>query len=97
CIRITCYRKHGHNEGDEPSFTQPLMYEKIKVQETPREKYQKQLEKENVLQPGEGKKLYDIEIVRLQALLDEARANPPKLSLNRGQGPWREFKAVNIE
>ncbi len=97
CIRISCYRKHGHNEGDEPSFTQPLMYEKIKTQPAPREKYQQQLEKEGVLATGEGSKLYEAEISRLQTVLDEARANPSTLKLNRGQGPWREFKEVNIE
>ena len=47
-IDIFCYRRHGHNEGDEPAFTQPIMYRNIAKHPTTRELYARQLVKEGV-------------------------------------------------
>ena len=48
-----CYRRHGHNEGDEPMFTQPLMYKKIAEHRTTRELYADQLIAEGVVKAEE--------------------------------------------
>ena len=48
-IDMICYRRFGHNEGDEPSFTQPLMYKKIKQHSTTLNVYANKLIKENVI------------------------------------------------
>ena len=48
-IDMICYRRFGHNEGDEPSFTQPLMYKQIRQQKTTREIYANRLVEQNVI------------------------------------------------
>lgn len=42
-IDIVCYRRHGHNEGDDPTFTNPVMYHKIKKHKVPADVYKEQL------------------------------------------------------
>jgi 2-oxoglutarate dehydrogenase E1 component len=54
-IDLFCYRRRGHNEADEPSGTQPLMYAQIKKQKTTRELYAQQLISEGVLTQEESK------------------------------------------
>ncbi|MDH4071433.1 MAG: multifunctional oxoglutarate decarboxylase/oxoglutarate dehydrogenase thiamine pyrophosphate-binding subunit/dihydrolipoyllysine-residue succinyltransferase subunit, partial [Ignavibacteria bacterium] len=48
-IDMICYRRHGHNEGDEPSYTQPLLYKKIRHHPSVRELYAAQLRQEGVV------------------------------------------------
>src|SRR6516164_6479457 len=56
-IDMFCYRRHGHNEGDEPSFTQPLMYKAIAAHPTTLEIYGKKLIDEGIVTAAEVEKM----------------------------------------
>jgi len=58
-VDMFCYRRSGHNEADEPSFTQPLMYKAIKKQITTRKKYEKKLIENNTLSEEESRDIVD--------------------------------------
>ncbi|MCA9569727.1 MAG: 2-oxoglutarate dehydrogenase E1 component, partial [Myxococcales bacterium] len=71
-IDMYCYRKHGHNEGDEPSYTQPLMYEQIRSRPTPREVYQKVLVEKGDLTAEEAETIFQAS----KAAMDAAAEQP---------------------
>jgi 2-oxoglutarate dehydrogenase E1 component len=58
-IDLFGYRRHGHNEGDEPGFTQPLLYDKIKSHPSVRKLYEDKLIKNGVLSESDVKELHD--------------------------------------
>jgi 2-oxoglutarate dehydrogenase E1 component len=77
-IDLNCYRKYGHNEGDEPTFTQPLEYSLIKSKRTIRELFRDQLIKEKVIDQAKAEELENAFKQDLQKALE---APPPAKSL----------------
>jgi 2-oxoglutarate dehydrogenase E1 component len=66
-IDVFCYRRFGHNEGDEPMFTQPLMYKKIKKQKTTLQVYNERLVQDGLIEEGEVAEMQ----ARFQAYLND--------------------------
>jgi 2-oxoglutarate dehydrogenase E1 component len=58
-IDLVCYRRHGHNEADEPAATQPLMYQNIRARKTTRELYADKLQSAGVIAAGEAQQMVD--------------------------------------
>ena len=74
-IDLVCYRRHGHNEADEPSATQPVMYRKIRAMATTRERYAKQLVAETVLTAEQAQEM----VQRTRQQLTEGSPTVPNL------------------
>jgi len=96
-IDVVGYRRHGHNEGDEPAYTQPLMYERIKQTPTVRRRYAEQLAGEGVLDVAqadtEAERFYQrlSEIQQsLKANLSEAGAGEEPQRISGAQQPVAE-------
>src|SRR5213594_3326458 len=85
-IDVVGYRRHGHNEGDEPAYTQPLMYERIKRTPPVRQRYVEQLASEGVLDRAQA----DAEAERFAQRLSEIQQSlKAHLEAGQGQEPQR--------
>ncbi len=86
-VEVICYRRHGHNEGDEPAFTQPLMYERIRQRPPLHEVYAERLRQQGI----EAKEIEAIE-KQIMTELEEALEAPPKEQREIGfQAKWADI------
>lgn len=95
-IDMFCYRRHGHNEGDEPAFTQPVMYKKIASHPGTVEIYSKRLIAEGVITEGEVEKAKADWRARLDAELDAGSGYKPNKA-DWLDGKWAGFKSADQE
>jgi len=89
-IDLVCYRRHGHNEADEPSATQPLMYQVIRKKPTVRQLYADKLAAEGVLTPAETKAMIEQYRDGLDAGKPQARAALGLIG-NKFTVDWSEY------
>ena len=90
-IDLWCYRRHGHNEGDEPAFTQPLMYKAIAAHPTTRQLFGKRLEDEKIVQPGEAQAMLET----FQGQLEKAHEAARSYKSNKAdwlEGAWKGLR-----
>jgi len=89
-VDLICYRRFGHNEGDEPSFTQPLMYKKIRSHPAPVKVYGKKLIDQKVISDEDLENV----IKKFKDLLDDqfknAKDYKPKIAWF--EGTWSAYK-----
>jgi len=91
-IDLYCYRKYGHNETDEPSFTQPIMYEVIRRKPPAREIYARRLEEAGVASRDEGQKFMVARVQQLEEELERTRKAGLKRKVSPLAGLWAQYR-----
>jgi 2-oxoglutarate dehydrogenase E1 component len=90
-IDVICYRRHGHNESDEPAFTQPKMYQVIKNKETTRSIYARQLVDEKVMTAEDTDQMYADWNAYLEREFEAATSYKPNRA-DMLEGHWTGLK-----
>ncbi len=91
-IDMVCYRKHGHNEGDDPKFTQPEMYEFIKVHPDPRTIYTEKLVKQGDVSKDLAEKLEKDFWSVLQDRLNLVKEKPLPYEYQKSELAWQKTR-----
>ena len=91
-IDMYCYRKYGHNEADEPSFTQPLMYEAIKRKASPVEVYSRRLIEEGTVSQDDVAAMVRHRVAELEAELEAAKASKQRPDAPSMTAMWRGYR-----
>ena len=91
-IDVLCYRKYGHNEGDEPRFTQPLLYKAIATHENPKDIYVKRLSLDGNSLADEAKTIEAAFKAELEENLDLAKKTENVKITSFLQGVWNNIK-----
>ena len=91
-IDMLCYRRHGHNESDEPKFTQPKLYNAIGKHPNPREVYVKELVDRGDLNDSEVKKLEKEFKNKLQDRLNDIKENPLPYKPQKIEEEWGHLR-----
>ncbi len=90
-IDMYCYRKYGHNENDEPSFTQPLMYDRIKNKQSPVEVYAEKLISEGVITGDDVTAITRRRVGELDLELEAAKSSKERPAGHALAGMWRGY------
>ena len=96
-VDMICYRKHGHNEADEPRFTQPGMYEIISKHHTPREIYIEKLKADGTIDEEHAKQIKSQFDDDLQDLLAKVKQNQLPYELPKLERDWAKLRRSTIE
>ncbi|MFP6616430.1 MAG: 2-oxoglutarate dehydrogenase E1 component [Candidatus Hydrogenedentota bacterium] len=91
-IDMYCYRKHGHNEGDEPMFTQPLMYKEIRKRQSVKDNYMNRLLKMGELTKEDADDIAELRRGKLEAALTDARTRPQVRPPSLLRGIWSNYQ-----
>ena len=95
-VDMFCYRRSGHNEADEPSFTQPLMYQAIKKHQTTTKIYEKKIIKENIINSNQAQTIKKDFKIFLDAELEGAKSYKPNKA-DWLEGDWTGLSTASFD
>lgn len=94
-VDMVCYRKHGHNEGDDPKYTQPRLYSLIDKHSNPRELYSQKLIANGSIEAELAKEMEKKFWADLQERLDDIKQNPLPYTYQKPELWWQDLRKAN--